>query len=125
MKTFLKANIASVVATTCDYGLTVVLKELMGLNEFAAGVSGTVMGGIVNFFISRHWVFKAGNEHVYSQGKKFFITWAGNLVLNATGYYLLVHYTNIHYVIAKLITSLTVMLAYNYPLQKKYVFKNS
>ncbi|MES2849214.1 MAG: GtrA family protein [Bacteroidota bacterium] len=124
MRTFLKANMASLIATSCDYGLTVVLKEFIKVNEFAAGVSGTVLGGIVNFLISRHWVFKAGDEQAYSQGKRFFIIWTGNLVLNATGYYILVHYTNIHYVIAKLITSLTVMFAYNYPLQKNYVFKN-
>lgn len=124
MRTFFKANMASLIATSCDYGLTVVLKEFIKVNEFAAGVSGTVLGGIVNFLVSRHWVFKAGGEQVYSQGKRFFIIWTGNLVLNATGYYILVHYTNIHYVIAKLITSLTVMLAYNYPLQKNYVFKN-
>ena len=116
---------ASLIATSCDYGLTVLLKEILKVNEFAAGVSGTIAGGIVNFFISRHWVFKSADEHVFSQGKKFFITWTGNLILNAAGYYLLVHYTNIHYMVAKLIVSLAVMLAYNYPLQKKYVFKNS
>lgn len=125
MRTFFKANMASLIASGCDYGLTVILKEIFAINTWAAGVSGTVLGGIINFFICRHWVFKTGDEHIYSQGKKFIITWTGNMILNATGYYLLIHYTGLNYIIAKLVTSLTVALAYNYPLQKKYVFKNT
>lgn len=125
MRTFLKANVASLVASGCDYGMTVLLKEMLNVGEWAAGVSGTVTGGIVNFFVSRHWVFKVDNVKAHIQGRRFLITWAGNLFLNASGYYLLIHYTSIHYIIAKLVTSLTVAFAYNYPLQKKYVFKNT
>jgi putative flippase GtrA len=125
MRTFLKANVASVIATGSDYGLTVLMKEVAGVDKLIAGVCGTVIGGIINFFICRHWVFNAGKGQVYFQGKRYFLTWAGNFLLNATGYYLLIHCTGINYILAKLITSLTVALAYNYPLQKKYVFKNS
>lgn len=125
MRTFIKANVASLVASSCDYGMTVLLKEVLKVGEWVAGVSGTVTGGIVNFFVSRLWVFKVGHVKAHIQGKRFLITWAGNLFLNASGYYLLLHYTSIHYIIAKLVTSLTVAFAYNYPLQKKYVFKNT
>lgn len=124
MRTFIKANVASFIASSCDYSITVLLKEIFKIGEWTAGVSGTVTGGIVNFFVSRHWVFKAHTVKAHLQAKKFILTWTGNLFLNASGYYLLIHYTSIHYIIAKLITSLTVAFAYNYPLQKKYVFKN-
>lgn len=124
MRTFLKANAASLIASSCDYGFTVLLKEVLKADKYFAGVAGTVLGGIINFFICRHWVFKSVEGRAFSQGKRYFITWVGNLVLNAGGYYLLLNYAGLHYIVAKLITSLTVAVAYNYPLQKKYVFKN-
>ncbi|MBL0359016.1 MAG: GtrA family protein [Chitinophagaceae bacterium] len=124
MKTFLKANIAAIIATCCDYVFTFIMVELMGADKIPAGIGGTVAGGVINFFICRHWAFKAANGKIFHQGKKYFFTWAGNLMLNAAGFYLFINYAGIDYMLAKVITSLTVALAYNYPLQKRYVFKN-
>lgn len=124
MKTFLKANLASLVASACDYGLTVLLKELLNVQAVIASVGGTVFGGIINFLIGRYWAFKATEGDFLLQGKRYLLIWAGNLLLNAGGVYLLIEQAGIHYIIAKLATSLTVAVAYNYPLQKKYVFKN-
>lgn len=125
MNTFFKSNTASLVASLCDYGFTVILKEFVKVEKYYAGVSGTVMGGVINFFVCRYWVFRSGETGFYIQGRRYFITWLGNLVLNALGYYVLVHFTSLHYVAAKLIASLTVAFAYNYPLQKNYVFRNT
>jgi putative flippase GtrA len=124
MKTFLKANLASLVASACDYGLTVLLKELLNVQAVIASVGGTVFGGIINFLIGRYWAFKATEGDFLVQGKRYLLIWAGNLLLNAGGVYLLIEQAGVHYIIAKLATSLTVAVAYNYPLQKKYVFKN-
>ena len=124
MKTFLKANIAAIVASTCDYVFTFVTVECFGTDKVIAGIGGTVTGGVINFFICRYWAFKAVDTRVIHQGKKYFITWTGNLMLNATGLYLLINYAGVEYMLAKIITSLIVALTYNYPLQKKYVFKN-
>lgn len=125
MITFLKANVASLVASACDFGFAILLKEFFGVDAVAASISGTVLGGVINFIICRYWAFNAANKNVVNQGARYFIIWGGNLILNALGVYLLIKYGGIDYKIAKLITSLTVAIAYNYPLQKKYVFKNT
>ena len=125
MKTFIKANIASVVASLCDYLVTIILKEFFKTDPVPASICGTVAGGIVNFFICRYWVFNAGNSSIHFQGKRYLATWSGNLLLNSLGVYLLIDCAGFNYIIAKVITSLTVAVAYNYPLQKKYVFKNN
>ena len=124
MKTFLKANIASLTASFCDYLVTFILKHFLQFNPVYASISGTVIGGIINFMISRKWVFSAVESPLFHQGKKYLITWTGNLLLNAFGVYLLNEYTDIHYMIVKVAISLTVAVAYNYPMQKNYVFKN-
>lgn len=125
MKTFIKANAASVIASFCDYLFTIILKELLNADTVVASICGTTAGGIINFFICRHWVFNAHNSSIHFQGKRYLAAWAGNLLLNSLGVYVLIKYAGLNYIIAKVITSVTVAVAYNYPLQKKYVFKNN
>lgn len=122
--TFLKANVASLVASACDFGFAILLREAFGVDAVVASVSGTVLGGIINFTIGRYWAFNATNKSIGRQGLRYLITWSGNLLLNAVGVYILIHHAALDYRIAKLITSLTVAVGYNYPMQKKYVFKN-
>lgn len=123
MKLFLKANVASLIATFCDFAVTIILKELLKVDAVAASITGTVAGGIVNFLICRNWVFKAKGYPLYPQSKRYFFTWAGNLLLNAGLVYLLIHFAGMNYLLAKTLTSITIAVAYNYPMQKKYVFK--
>jgi len=124
MKMFFKANVASVAASFCDYLFTIILKEFFNMDAVLASVCGTTLGGIINFFICRYWVFNT-DASIHLQGRRYLLTWAGNLLLNFAGVYLLIQYAALNYIIAKVATSLTVAVAYNYPLQKKYVFKNS
>jgi len=124
MKTFLKANAASLTASFCDYLVTIIFKQFLRLDEVLASILGTIVGGVVNFLIGRHWVFRSVNSPSFQQGKRYLLTWTGNLILNALGVYLLTKHGGVHYIIAKVATSITVAVAYNYPIQKNYVFKN-
>jgi putative flippase GtrA len=124
MKVFLKANAASAIASLFDYAVAIVLKELFIVQPFTASILGTITGGIINFFICRYWVFSANGSSIYFQSKRYLLAWAGNLLLSALGVYLLLG-AGLNYVLAKLITSVMVVITYNYPLQKKYVFKNN
>jgi len=121
----MKANVASVAATLCDFLFTIIAITLFGTDPVIASICGTIAGGIINFFICRHWVFDARNSSIHFQGKRYLATWAGNLLLNSSGVTLLIKYAGLNYLISKVVTSLTVALAYNYPLQKKYVFKDN
>ena len=58
MKQFIKANIASLIASFCDFSITIIIKELLGADSFFASIAGTISGGIINFIIGRYWVFK-------------------------------------------------------------------
>lgn len=125
MTIFLKANVASLIASLSDYLITIMLVQLFHADVVWAGVTGTVCGGVINFLIGRHWVFRAGNQRPGKQARRYFVVWLGNLILNATGMYLLTKQAGVHYILAKLVTSLLVAVGWNYPLQKKYVFLNN
>ncbi|MFP5039864.1 GtrA family protein [Parasediminibacterium sp. JCM 36343] len=125
MVTFFKANVAGLVASLADFLITISLVTLFKVNPLEATITGTVSGGIINFLIGRHWAFDATEANAYRQAYKYFLVWAGNLLLNVSSMYLFSKYTNTHYIIAKLATSVLVAYGYNYPLQKKYVFKRN
>lgn len=125
MLTFLKANISSSIASFCDYLVTIFLVSFFRIDVVIASATGTVCGGVLNFFIGRTWVFESRKRKVHQQAFRYGIVWTGNLILNTGGMYVLTKLLKVHYVVAKLFVSLIVGFCYNYVLQKKYVFKNT
>lgn len=122
--TFIKANISSSVASLVDYLITICLVSFFRIDVVVASASGTVCGGIVNFYIGRNWVFESKERKVHHQAFRYGLVWTGNLFLNTAGVYVLTKLAKVHYVPAKIFTSLTVGFCYNYVLQKKYVYKH-
>jgi putative flippase GtrA len=158
MITFLKANIASLVASLSDFLTTVLLVQWCSANVVMAAAAGTVTGGIINFLIGRHWVFKRGKQNAERRTPKtepltqtpqhstlyfalgikrlvlsvpvwqlwkYALVWAGNLLLNTGGVYVLACQAGLYYTVSKVATSLLVAFLYNYPLQKNFVFSNN
>ncbi len=125
MLTFIKANIASLFASLMDYLLTVSLVYFLRVDPVAASISGTVFGGIIHFFVGRGWVFRVAGNKISKQAVRYVLVWTGNLLLNTAGVYLAVKVAGIDIAVSKLMVSLFVSLAYNYPLQKRYVFYNN
>lgn len=123
MITFLKAQASSLLATLVDFMVTILLKELLGVWYFIANVCGVVAGGLTNFYINKDWVFGGGEKTVKIQAGRYFLVWSGNLLLNASGVWLLTQFGPFEYIISKMIVSLVVGFTYNYFLQKNFVFK--
>ena len=123
MKTFIKVNIAAIIATIIDFSFTFFLKQIIQIDAVLASIFGTILGGMINFLIGRVWVFNTPEIPFIQQGRRYFITWIGNLLLNASGVYILIKIIGVQYLFAKMATAITVAIGYNYPLQKKYVFK--
>lgn len=123
MKTFAKAQIASLIASTIDYWCTVIAVEIFGVWYVWASSMGTAVGGLTNFSLGRSWVFKTKEKGACAQIIKYAIVWAGYLLLTTSGVYLLTHYTHLNYIFSKVFVSLIMAISYNYPLQKSFVFK--
>ncbi|HTE10832.1 MAG TPA: GtrA family protein [Chitinophagaceae bacterium] len=123
MLTFLKAQTSSLIASAADFLITVLLVELTGTRIILASVEGTLSGGIINFIINRYWVFSGGEKKKRVQIFRYTMVWTGNLALNASGMYLVTHYTDLNYIVSKIFISVLVGVLYNYFLQKRFVFK--
>jgi putative flippase GtrA len=123
MITFSKAQLAAILATGVDFGITYLLLHFAGAPIVAAGATGTICGGVTHFLISRNWVFDAREGKWAAQLNRYVLVWMGNLLLNVSGLWLLTHYTGLKDMFAKVITAVTVAVCYNYVLQKRFVFK--
>lgn len=127
MFTFVKAQTASIIATIVDFVVTILLVNLLKLHDDVAttmaAATGTITGGIVNFLLGREWVFLATHQTRTVQAGRYFLVWTGNLLLNAGGVYLLIHYGDMKVIYAKVLVSVLIGFSYNYFLQKKYVFR--
>jgi len=123
MLTFSKAQLVSLLASGVDFLVTWLLVQWLGAPKVAGSATGSIMGGVTHFSISRNWVFSATESKWTAQVTRYILVWIGNLVLNVSGFWLLTHYTTMNYLLAKVIVSIAVAVGYNYVLQKRYVFK--
>jgi len=123
MLTFTKAQIASLLASGVDFLVTWLLMRFGQAPIVAAGATGTLVGGVTHFMISRNWVFSARESKWAAQVNRYVLVWIGNFLLNVSGLWLVTRYTGIKDIGAKVIVAITVAVCYNYPLQKRFVFK--
>lgn len=123
MITFAKAQFASFVASTVDYLITICCVELFGFWYVVGSSTGTILGGITNFSMGRRWVFRGGEAERHIQVLRYLLVWMGYLLLTTMGVYLLTHFGGFNYIISKISVTLFMAIAYNYPLQKKFVFR--
>lgn len=122
MLTFFKVQTASLTASLVDFSLTIVCVQFLGIWYILGTVIGTVSGAIVNFLMSRHWVFNSKAKAIKSQAFRYIIVWVGYLLLVTSGIYLLTHYAGVNYIISKVLTAGIIGVPYNYFLQKKFIF---
>jgi putative flippase GtrA len=123
MRTFARAQLASFIASITDYWFTIMGVEFLGFFYVWASAQGTVIGGITNFSLGRKWVFRGHEKAKQVQMFRYLLVWTGYLLLTTFGVFILTHFTEINYIYSKVLVSLVMAVSYNYPLQKKFVFR--
>jgi len=122
-KEFIKSQIAAFGSTCIDYFTVIGLTEVVGIWYVYSNVVGASLGAIANFFLGRKWTFKAEDDAISKQAIRYSLVSIGSLGLNTFGLYALTEWTNIHYVLSKIIIGIIVAVGFNYVLQKHFVFR--
>jgi putative flippase GtrA len=122
MVTFLKAQTASLTASIIDFLITIFCVQTFGLWYVSGSILGTLTGGIVNFSMGRAWVFNSRDNTVRTQVSKYTIVWISYLLFMTFGIYVLTHFSEVNYILSKLIMTSVFGIPYNFFLQKKFVF---
>lgn len=127
IKTFLKAQVSAFSGGVTDYGLMILLTEMLHIHFVVSIlISGTV-GGIVNFCINRYWAFKSEDDYTIAAKQqlfRFFGVVLGSISLKSAGTYVLHRSFNLDYRLGRLLIDSIVSYGFNYPLMKYWVFNN-
>ncbi|WP_316828647.1 GtrA family protein [Pedobacter miscanthi] len=122
MLTYLKAQASSLMASATDFGATIIAVNLFGLWYLAASIIGTICGGFFNFYVNRKWVFQSRSKEVKWQAFRYILVWLGNLAIVTSGVFILTHFFNLNYVLAKVVSSVLTGISYNYIMQRQFIF---
>ena len=122
---FCKAQLSAQVATVVDCAVTLFLAEVCGLWYVYATFLGALSGGIVNCALNYRWVFDAVGLKKKNVVYKYFMVWAGSILLNTAGTYLLAEASGQYFIYAKLAVSISVALLWNYQLQRLFVYRDT
>lgn len=134
---FLRSSAAAQVASWVDLGLGFVLFSWCGLSSWLATGTGAVAGGIINCCINYRFTFRAQGVGMHAVAVKYLLVWIGSLLLNTYGtaglYDLLRSIPMLDelgftekgcYAVARVGTSLIVSIAWNFLLQRYFVYSN-
>jgi putative flippase GtrA len=114
---FLRSVLTSLFTTALDFGTLVGLTELAHVNYVLSTWIGSIAGSLANFTINKQWAFSAFG--------RFLIVQAGSSGLNTLGVWLFTRFGHLPYPASKAIVAMLVYLAWNYPLNRWFVFPRS
>jgi putative flippase GtrA len=123
--TWFRASIAGGIATASDLCVLFTLTAGFGLSPHVANVPALLVGGTVNFFVNRHFAFRAKAGSVKRQAALYIAVEALALLLNGFVYDLLLRVSPMareHYGVVRVAAGAVVFLLWSYPLWR-WVFK--
>lgn len=142
--TFLRSSVSSQIASWTDMGTCFVFYAWvfapMGkdpLRTFLATAIGLILGGVVNCIVNYKFTFQAKDCSVKAVAVKYLLIWGGSFILNVYGTTLLEQLLqNWDFLVrvgwikpdgifafARLSVSLVVSLAWNFLMQKNFVYR--
>ena len=123
LTSFLKYNTVAIIATGVDFGVFVLLNNILNFWYVGATFTSAVIGGTTAFILNRNWVFKSIDKKINFQILKYILVWVGSVFINTYGLYLLVENTNVSEIISKVIVTVSVGISYNFLMSKFFIFK--
>lgn len=119
-----KHQIAAFLATVVDFTVMVALVELAGLTPPIATIAAGLCGGVTNFTLGRAWAFRdVHTGTMTAQAARYAVASLGGALLNAGMLAAVLAVATIPYVLARLVVSFAVSLAYTYPMHTRFVFR--
>lgn len=119
-----------------DFMTSFIVFAWVGFAAGNAAAAGAIAGGVVNCTLNYRWTFRGSHCPVANVAVKYFMIWAGSLLLNAYGTEILTDLClestlfniwgfseKLRFTIARLTASFLVSVCWNLPLQRKFVYR--
>jgi putative flippase GtrA len=122
--TFVRSLMVSVVATLTDYLVSLILHHIFLLREVWSTALGSASGAVVSFYLNRRWAFKSSEGKLSKQAFRYIVTLGIGICLNSIFVYFLSEYTSWPFILMRIVATVSIGVAINYPLYKYFVFKS-
>jgi len=119
---WLRHHASSLAAAIVDFGIMVACVEALHARPVPATIAGASCGAVANFLLGRYWIYQRRDTAARGQALRYALVSAASLAWNAAGEHLLADVLHVQYVLSRVITALVVSNAWNYPLQRFFVF---
>ncbi len=110
LRKFIKFGLVGTSGVLVDFGVTGLLREVLGANQYVANSTGFLCAVVSNYALNRAWTFRSRDPRVAAQFSKFLIASLIGLGLNNTIIYLLYERAGVGFYVAKIIATGLVML---------------
>ncbi len=117
-------QIAAAIGTGADFSTLVLLVELLRLPPPVAAVPSALVGGIVNFSLSRVWAFRERHVGTFgSQALRYAAVSSCGALMNGALLALVLRVVDVPYPLGRAIVAVAIGLFYTYPLHARFVFR--
>ncbi|MDB4935682.1 MAG: hypothetical protein JWP87_2654 [Labilithrix sp.] len=121
---FGKHQLAALIATGVDFAVMIALVELAALPPPLATVIAAICGGVTNFTLARTWAFRSVHTGTLSgQAMRYAVVSFGGALLNGALVALVLAAAAVPYVLARIVVSAAVSVAYTFPMHTRIVFR--
>ncbi len=115
---------AGLAGTAVDFGITLLLTNILLIWVGYANFTGAVAGAIVNFLISTYWAFAGSKNKLANQIWKYVIVSLGSAILNTIFVVLFTEKLfQFDLVISKVVIACSIAWTYNFLLMRYFVFR--
>lgn len=135
---FLRSIVSSQAASWIDMLMSFAFFAWLGIDPWLATLCGAFAGGVTNCVINYKFTFHASGLPWKAVAVKYFMVWIGSVVFNSLGtevfYRLLTGWEWLHsrvdspdaiFAAVRLLVSLVVSLAWNFLMQRNFVYRPS
>jgi putative flippase GtrA len=117
-------QVAALIGTSADFTAMIALVELARLAPPGATVMSALVGGLVNFSVSRAWAFRKRHRGtVASQAARYAMVSLGGALLNGLLLAAVLAAASFPYVFARVGVAVSLSVLYTYPLHTRVVFR--
>lgn len=121
----LKAEGSAGAASIVDFGLAIGLTYLAGVPYAWANLIGVVSGGVTNCTVNMRYVFADSPRSRRGIIWRYLLVWFGSMCFNGLGTNAVTSLVGAQwFVVVKSCVALVVALSFNYPMQRRFVFKS-
>jgi putative flippase GtrA len=121
--TLLRHQLGAFAATLVDFGAMIGCVSGLGLTPVGGVVVGSTLGAATNFSLGRTWIFHRRNAAAAGQAVRYAIVAAMSATYNSFGEHLVHDLAQVPYVLARVLVSIAVGLAWNFPMHRHFVFR--